>query len=447
MRTRRYAGRVARRTRVTTAALLLVGAPLLAAGFLGVPALAAQADVAHVATLMTWSPSLAGGQATGVVVRDGRARLDLADGATTAGRATTGLLTLSTQHLGTTTDDVSTALDAQIPAGATASVDVRGRGTEGNWSEWITADAGDRVRLPEPAAQVQARLVLTGDPGPVVGAVTLSARPTTGLAAPPVRYAVRYQVFATREGLVGSTTANGHVITPDDLFVALPSRRALSPQGSSDYSVRVCAPNGRCAFAPVWDVGPWNTKDDYWNPGTDREQWADLPQGTPEAQAALRTGYNGGIDQYGRQVANPAGIDLADGIFTDALQLTTNSAVTVTYLWTGSLPLSTIVTDDPDGAVDILAAPRADAAVIGAAAAGAGVPVTCAVGAFLKVGVKEYVAAAAVPDVEAVPACAPSAGPAKATAGSSRSAGAASSARPAGGSAGSVRPGTAGPPG
>lgn len=412
MRMRRYGGRAAPRVAV---GMLIV----ITTGLVGAPALADQPHVVGGAppALMTWSPSLTSGEATGVVVSDGHARLDQTDAATTAARVSAGLLTLPTRHLGAMTDEVSTAVDAQVPLGAAASVDVRGRGATGNWSEWIPADATDRVRLPEPASQVQARLVLTGDPGPVVGAVSLSARPTAAPDVTPVRYAVRYQVFATREGLVGSTTANGHVITPDDQFVALPSRRALSPSGSSDYSVRVCAPNGRCAFAPVWDVGPWNTTDDYWSPGALREQWADLPQGTPQAQAAFRTGYNGGIDQYGRQVVNPAGIDLADGTFTNALQLTTNAIVTVTYLWTGSLALSTIVTDDPDDAVDILAAPRPGATVIGSAAAGAGVPVTCTVGGFLKVGVSEYVVAAAVPDAGPVPACATpsSPGPARPT--------------------------------
>src|ERR1700712_2909307 len=100
------------------------------------------------------------------------------------------------------------------------------------------------------------------------------------------RAAQHYKIFATREGLVGGTTANGHKIVPKDLFVALPSRRSLSPRNTSDYAVKVCVPNGRCAFAPVWDVGPWNTRDDYWNPKSRRQSWRDLPQGMPEAEAA-----------------------------------------------------------------------------------------------------------------------------------------------------------------
>ena len=115
---------------------------------------------------------------------------------------------------------------------------------------------------------------------------------------------LKSRVFATREGLVGGTTANGHVIVSRDHFVALPSRRGLSGNGSGTYSVKVCTAS-RCAFEPVWDVGPWNTKDDYWNPSATREMWKDLPQGKPEAQAAYQDGYNGGKDQFGRTGREP----------------------------------------------------------------------------------------------------------------------------------------------
>ncbi|MHB8645654.1 MAG: hypothetical protein ACYDAR_07685, partial [Thermomicrobiales bacterium] len=39
---------------------------------------------------------------------------------------------------------------------------------------------------------------------------------------------VTFRVYATREGLVGGTTSSGHVITPSDHFVALPSFKALN---------------------------------------------------------------------------------------------------------------------------------------------------------------------------------------------------------------------------
>lgn len=141
-----------------------------------------------------------------------------------------------------------------------------------------------------------------------------------------------WRVFATREGLVGQTTANGHVITNRDHFVALPSRDALTCNGCYAKQVRVCNPaNGRCETAPVWDVGPWNTKDDWWN--SPRAMFNDLPRGKPEAQAAYYEGYNGGKDMFGRTVLNPAGIDLADGTFWDGLGMSNNGWVDVTFLW------------------------------------------------------------------------------------------------------------------
>src|SRR4029077_18877174 len=117
------------------------------------------------------------------------------------------------------------------------------------------------------------------------------------------------------------------VITENDMFVALPSRRALSDNGKTDYSVKVCAANGRCAWVPVWDVGPWNTHDDYWNPPTKRENWKSLPQGVPEAQVAFTNGFTRGLDGFARKVSNPAGVDLADGVYRNALQLKTNAYV------------------------------------------------------------------------------------------------------------------------
>ena len=255
--------------------------------------------------------------------------------------------------------------------------------------------------LPEPVVDVQARLVLTGDPGPEATGLTLTALATATVeGARAEGNPLRYKIFATREGLVGGTTANGHVIAPHDRFVALPSRRALSPNGSSDYSVRICAPNGRCAFAPVWDVGPWNTKDDYWNAG--REQWRDLPQGTPQAQAAFRNGYNGGKDGFDRKIVNPAGIDLGDGTFWDDLGLINNTTVTVDYLWTGNVRLAKVVDTGP-----VYAAPAEDADVVGTAAERAGVPVECATDGWLRIGTGMYLPAAAVPDPGTVGPCGP----------------------------------------
>ena len=151
-------------------------------------------------------------------------------------------------------------------------------------------------------------------------------------------------VFATREGLVGGTTANGHVITPNDHFVALPSRRALCTNSGHEFEVEVSV-GDRTITAPQWDLGPWNLRDDYWNPAAVREKFQDLPQGMPEAQAAFQNQYNNGMDGGDttagpRLVRNPAGIDLADGTFSQDLQLQDNQFISVKFLWLVSYSLS-----------------------------------------------------------------------------------------------------------
>lgn len=410
--------------RVRTALLLVVVGMLMSA--MVTPASAAEP------ALVTWAADLSAGEAAGVIVHHGGVELDpqwapaaqredLANGPDTIVRST-GLLTLDPHELVSPTVRVDSDVVAELPPGSTATVDVRARRVDGRWTEWIPAipaksstSAGSvTVLLPEPSTEVQGRLVLTGRPGagPRVHEVQLTAYllrdATAGAEGTEQRPAEHYRVFATREGLVGATTANGHVITERDHFVALPSRRALSSRGTSDYSVKLCAPGGRCAFAPVWDVGPWNIHDDYWNPATVREQWADLRQGLPEAQAAFRTDYHSGADQFGRRLRNPAGIDLADGVFRDALGLTDNSWVSVDYLWTGSLPLAKV--SAASGAVEVRAAPRRDAEVVGLASDSAGVPVQCTLDSgpdrWLRVGEDQFIPAAAVPGAGPGTACA-----------------------------------------
>ncbi|MDI5964866.1 hypothetical protein [Streptantibioticus silvisoli] len=231
---------------------------------------------------------------------------------------------------------VRVALTATTPASTRVTVDVRGRDGSGAWTEWRAVNAAGSAVLPRVVDAVQARVDLWSHAAAVrVRGLRLTADTTpVAAAAGAVRPAAAesYQVYATREGLVGGTTANGHVIQTNDHFVALPSDRALSPNGSSAYSVTVCGP-ARCETAPVWDVGPWNTTDDYWNPAGTRQSWTGLAQGMPEAEAAYQSGYNGGQDQFGRSVSNPAGIDLADGTFYN-VGLNDNGWVTVTYNWT-----------------------------------------------------------------------------------------------------------------
>jgi hypothetical protein len=395
---------------------LAAAATLTAGG--ATPALAAE----PVATAHAWSADLAAGETAGVVIADGAVTLRAAGTHLAAAEGSdgpsepTGLLTLPARRLDVRTDRVEAALDGDIPSGGAATVDVRGRRSTGVWTEWLPSGESASVVLPEPTTEVQARLVLTGRPGaaPVVRGLTLTAHPAgRERLARQESAIISTRVFATREGLVGGTTANGHVITERDLFVALPSRRALAPRNTADYSVRVCTQD-RCAFAPVWDVGPWNTRDDYWNPPDVREEWALLPQGLPQAQAAFEQGFNDGLDQFGRRVKNPAGIDLADGIFWDALALKDNEWVTVDYLWTGPLPLANIVA--ADGPVEVRAAPDTAADVVGLAAEKAGVPVECVLDSgqerWLKLGEGQFVPASAVPPLEVITACAQSEPPA-----------------------------------
>lgn len=157
---------------------------------------------------------------------------------------------------------------------------------------------------------------------------------TVTAAEDPQPLAPTYKIYATREGLVGYTTANGHKIRPRDRFVALPCRCALSPYGTDKMRVRITY-NGRSVIAPVWDVGPWNIQDDYWQPG---RRYSDLPVGMPMAQAAKLHGYNGGRDEFGRKILLPNGIDIADGTFWDDLKMNKDDWVEVSFLWLGRDP-------------------------------------------------------------------------------------------------------------
>jgi len=170
------------------------------------------------------------------------------------------------------------------------------------------------------------------------------ASPEKRLHAAAVDDPLKYTVFATREGLVGGTTANGHVIVENDHFVALPSTTVLCSKNGREYEVRL-EHNGHAETAPVWDIGPWNIHDNYWAPEQERliyehlshgGESGGLGQGLPQAQAAYEDDFNAGRDAYGRRVVNPAGIDLADGTFWHGLNLSDNAWITVKYLWLAS---------------------------------------------------------------------------------------------------------------
>jgi hypothetical protein len=318
-----------------------------------------------------------------------------------------GMLITAAQPLAQFSSQVVAQVSAEQPAGSSVSVDLRGTRGDGSWTEWVPAPAATPAMLGAAVTAVQARVVLRavkGGASPVVRSVRLTAKPGMQLLAARSPAAPTYRVFATREGLVGATTANGHVIRERDHFVALPSRRGLAPRDSGDYTVKICAANGRCEWAPVWDVGPWNTTDDYWNPSNARQSWSDLPQGQPQAQAAYHDGYHDGTDQFGRKVRNPAGIDLADGTFFDGLGLRDNGWVTVSYLWVQAG--SPAIVQLP--ILPVRSGPGKKYPTVGLAAQGAKLMVQCAVQGepvtgsqgstdqWLQIGPKQYIPAAHV---------------------------------------------------
>lgn len=287
-----------------------------------------------------------------------------------------GFASLRPVRLAHTVDRVTLDRDAAVPGDARVTLWVRAARVAGGWSEWTEATPGVPVFLPVTSERVQVRVALAGPAGsgPTVRGVTLTPGPAVQASREPAAEPFTAKVYATREGLVGGTTANGHTIEKNDRFVALPSARALSDKGSDDYSVKVCA-HHRCAWASVWDVGPWNIRDDYWNPKNRRQMFQDLPRGTPEAEAAYYDGYHKGKDASGRKVVNPSGIDLADGTFWKDLKLDDNSWVTVTYLWTGTNPQARV--SSPDGPLDVRSGASTSARIVGTAADGASVAVAC----------------------------------------------------------------------
>lgn len=114
-------------------------------------------------------------------------------------------------------------------------------------------------------------------------------------------------VKATREGLVGDTTASGWIIDRQTLFVALPARRALGRM------VKVTNPvNGKSCQAEVKDVGPFNTQDELYVFHGER----------PQAEMGVS------VSGYG---TNGAGIDLGEAVW-NALGMTDNGPVEWEFL-------------------------------------------------------------------------------------------------------------------
>lgn len=88
---------------------------------------------------------------------------------------------------------------------------------------------------------------------------------------------------------------------------------AALPHRALKFGARPRVPinfGGRLIRPRIKEVGPWNIHDNYWRTGRQRTMWKNLPRCMPEARAAYFNNYHRGEDEYGREVLNPAGVDL-----------------------------------------------------------------------------------------------------------------------------------------
>jgi hypothetical protein len=94
--------------------------------------------------------------------------------------------------------------------------------------------------------------------------------------------------------------------------VALPHKKV---KFSGGHRVRITpVSGGRRVRAPVKESGPWNIRDNYWRASKNKSMWRNLPRCVPEAQAAFFDNYHRGKDQFGREVGNPAGMDITPAV-------------------------------------------------------------------------------------------------------------------------------------
>jgi uncharacterized protein with LGFP repeats len=157
--------------------------------------------------------------------------------------------------------------------------------------------------------------------------------PTTAGAGP-------YQIYATQY-FSNFGSASVEVAVPDKYvkFASLGwEYHSGYPQGGN-YSVNLGYNGHRLDGVRVKDVGPWNIDDNYWNSGGSRPRrlFQSLSTGLPESQAAYYNDFNGGLDQFGRVVTNPAGIDLSPQAGVQlGLGYLVSGWVTVSFNWEGA---------------------------------------------------------------------------------------------------------------
>ncbi|HEX5692023.1 MAG TPA: hypothetical protein VFX76_18540, partial [Roseiflexaceae bacterium] len=118
--------------------------------------------------------------------------------------------------------------DSFAPKGADVRVDVRNSVDGARWNSWEVDVANHSNATFATAGRfAQYRVTLLGQAGthPAIRNVELVARREPGiptaLADEPPPVAPTYRIHATRMGMVGGRTANGHRITKRDHFVSL----------------------------------------------------------------------------------------------------------------------------------------------------------------------------------------------------------------------------------
>ncbi len=138
---------------------------------------------------------------------------------------------------------------------------------------------------------------------------------TANAAAGGAAGSTGYRVYATQYySNFGASSVD--VAVPDKYvkFASLGWEYHDGYPAGPNYSVNLSYNGNQLNNVQVKDCGPWNIDDNYWNDAggsRPRRLFSGLANGLPEAQAAFFDGYNGGKDQFGRAVSNPAGIDLS----------------------------------------------------------------------------------------------------------------------------------------
>ena len=114
--------------------------------------------------------------------------------------------------------------------------------------------------------------------------------------------------------------------------VALPHRNL---KFGRQPRVRIWRVSGGPSVGPsVKEVGPWNTYDNYWVQNKDRAMYKRVPRCKPEAQVAYYQNFNKGKDEFGREVLNPAGVDLAPDVARSmGLEEYQNAWVWIRFPW------------------------------------------------------------------------------------------------------------------